>query len=265
MVVQGQWLRREGEVGEFFAARPQVPGIGPGFARRVLDVLAASLALAVLWLPLLLVAVAIRIESKGSPIYRQRRIGQGGKLFTIYKLRTMIAGAGGSTLTVPGDRRVTRPGNILRAMNIDELPQFWNVLLGDMTLVGPRPQTPALAVHYSAFLATIFRYRPGSTGPGVLQMNDDDVLSSDLDDPDGYYLREVVPGRVALDLEYLQDPTLGHTVSLLVKTFLRPMARLVSLKRGPSNQQQRRRPDCSAGNGCGGRPRRSPSSGSCGG
>jgi lipopolysaccharide/colanic/teichoic acid biosynthesis glycosyltransferase len=181
---------------------------------------------------LLVAAVAIRIESKGSPIYRQRRIGQGGKLFTIYKLRTMFAGAGGSTLTVPGDRRVTRVGKLLRATNIDELPQFWNVLVGDMTLVGPRPQTPALAVHYSEALASIFRYRPGITGPGVLEMNDDDVLSSDLEDPDGYYLREVVPGRVALDLEYLQDPTLGRTLGLVLKTVQRPVARLASVGRG---------------------------------
>jgi lipopolysaccharide/colanic/teichoic acid biosynthesis glycosyltransferase len=188
----------------------------------------ASLALAVLWVPLLLVAMAIRIESKGSPLYRQRRIGQGGKLFTIYKLRTMVAGAGGSTLTVPGDRRITRLGTILRAMNIDELPQFWNVLIGHMTLVGPRPQTPALAIHYSESQAAIFQYRPGITGPGVLQMNDDDVLTGDLDDPDGYYLREVVPVRVALDLEYLRDPTLRRTLGQMVKTLQRPFARLVS-------------------------------------
>jgi lipopolysaccharide/colanic/teichoic acid biosynthesis glycosyltransferase len=191
----------------------------------------ASVAL-VLCLPLLLlVALAIRIESKGSPIYRQRRIGQGGKLFTIYKLRTMIAGAGGSTLTVPGDRRVTRLGKLLRAANIDELPQLWNVLSGDMTLVGPRPQTPALAVHYSESLATIFRYRPGLTGPGVLELNDDDVLSGDLEDPDGYYLREIVPGRVALDLEYLRDPTMRRTLGLIVKTLRRPLPQVVALKR----------------------------------
>jgi lipopolysaccharide/colanic/teichoic acid biosynthesis glycosyltransferase len=188
----------------------------------------ASLVLAVCWLPLLLIAVAVRLESKGSPIYRQIRIGQGGVPFTIYKLRTMFAGVGGSTLTVPGDARVTRLGRILRATCIDEIPQLVNVLLGHMTLVGPRPQTPALAVRYPAHLRTIFQYRPGLTGPGVLRMNDEDVLRADMADPDDYYLREVVPGRVALDLEYLQMPTLRRTLGLMLETLSRAPARFAS-------------------------------------
>jgi lipopolysaccharide/colanic/teichoic acid biosynthesis glycosyltransferase len=93
-----------------------------------------------------------------------------------------------------------------------------NVLFGQMTLVGPRPQTPALADRYPAELTTVFRYRPGLTGPGVLLLNDEDVLWGEPSDIDAYYLREVAPARVAVDLHYLEDPSLRRTLVLLFNT-----------------------------------------------
>jgi lipopolysaccharide/colanic/teichoic acid biosynthesis glycosyltransferase len=207
-------------------------GIGPGVIRRVLDLVVACTALLILAVPMLIVALAVRLSSRGPALYRQSRIGQGGRLFSIYKFRTMVAGAAGSTLTVPGDRRVTPLGRVLRATCVDELPQLINVLLGQMTLVGPRPQTPALADRYPAALGAVFRYRPGLTGPGLLLLNDEDVLWGERDDVDEYYLREVAPARVAVDLDYLDDPALGRTIGILFETALRVPAR-VFLRRPP--------------------------------
>jgi len=207
-------------------------GIGPGVIRRVLDLVVACTALLILAVPMLLVALAVRLTSRGPALYRQSRIGQGARLFSIYKFRTMVADAAGSTLTVPGDRRVTPLGRVLRATCIDELPQLINVLLGQMTLVGPRPQTPALADRYPADLGAVFRYRPGLTGPGVLLLNDEDVLWGERDDVDEYYLREVAPARVAVDLDYLDDPALGRTIGILFETARRVPAR-VFLRRPP--------------------------------
>jgi lipopolysaccharide/colanic/teichoic acid biosynthesis glycosyltransferase len=207
-------------------------GIGPGAIRRVLDLVVASAALLVLAVPMLIVALAVRLSSRGPALYRQSRIGQGGRLFSIYKFRTMVADASGSTLTVPGDRRVTPLGRFLRATCVDELPQLINVLFGQMTLVGPRPQTPALADRYPAALGAVFRYRPGLTGPGVLLLNDEDVLWGERDDVDAYYLREVAPARVAVDLDYLDDPALRRTIGILFETALRVPAR-VFLRRPP--------------------------------
>lgn len=201
-------------------------GIPPGVLRRALDVLVSAAALVVFALPMLIVAVLVRLESPGPSLYRQQRIGQGGRMFRIYKFRSMVAGSSGSTLTVPGDARITRLGKILRSTCIDELPQLFNILFGTMTLVGPRPQTLALAVRYPKRFGAIFDYRPGLTGPGVLYLNDDEVLMGTVADPEAHYLRSVVPARVALDLQYLENATVRRTIGLMVDTVRRAGNRL---------------------------------------
>jgi lipopolysaccharide/colanic/teichoic acid biosynthesis glycosyltransferase len=194
-------------------------GISPGPARRVLDIAVAALILG-LTLPLLLFLVlASRLSTGGSAIYRQRRVGQGGIPFTLYKFRTMRLGVAGPEVTAPGDHRVTRLGAVLRGTSIDELPQMVNVLLGHMTLVGPRPESVALAARYPAEFKLVFQYRPGVTGPSQVLVRDEKVLGHVLDVED-YYLRNLVPHRVATDFGYLNDPTLVHTVRWLVDTAL---------------------------------------------
>ena len=194
--------------------------------RRSLDITVSFLALTVLSIPMLIVAILVRLESPGPSLYRQERIGQGGRIFRIFKFRTMAADSSGSTLTVPGDARITRLGRILRATCIDELPQLLNILVGSMTLVGPRPQTMALVVRYPERFDAIFDYRPGLTGPGVLYLNDDEVLMESVADPEAHYLRSVVPARVALDLQYLEHPTMRRTFGLLLDTVRRARNRL---------------------------------------
>jgi lipopolysaccharide/colanic/teichoic acid biosynthesis glycosyltransferase len=201
---------------------PVVPtdqGISPSLARKALDVTVAVTILALVWPLFPVIAVATRLSTGGSAIYRQRRVGQGGIPFTIYKFRTMRAQAAGPEVTAPDDHRVTRLGALMRKTSIDELPQLVNVLLGHMTLVGPRPESVALAMRYPEELRFVFRYRPGVTGPCQVLVRDEKVLDRAVD-VEKLYLTKLVAHRVDMDLDYLKDPTLARTVQWVVATLL---------------------------------------------
>lgn len=199
--------------------RPAGQGIGPSPSRRLLDIAVASMILGLAWPLFLVLAVATRLSTGGSAIYRQSRVGQGGVAFTLYKFRSMRASMTGPEVTAPGDHRITRIGALLRRTSIDELPQIVNVLLGHMTLVGPRPESLALAAHYPAECRFVFQYRPGITGPSQVLVRDEKVLG-EVADVEAFYLRELVPHRVAMDLEYLRNPSLALTVGWLASTAL---------------------------------------------
>jgi lipopolysaccharide/colanic/teichoic acid biosynthesis glycosyltransferase len=198
------------------------PGIPPGAPRRALDLAVAGVGLLVVVLlsPLIVaIVIVIRLSSPGPIFYRQTRVGQGGRHFTMYKFRSMTTDSG-PEVTASSDPRITRVGRVLRKTKVDELPQLFNLLRGDMTLVGPRPETPRLAARYEPDQAVVFRYRPGVTGLVQIYMPDSDVLPADLGDPEDYYIKQLVPVRVAIDLEYLSHPTLLMTLEILVKTAL---------------------------------------------
>ncbi len=198
-----------------------------GGARRALDVAVALIALLVAT-PLLLVAViAILWTSPGPALFRQIRVGAGGRPFTILKLRTMSTGTTGPDITLCGDPRVTRVGEVLRRTSIDELPQLFNVLRGQMTLVGPRPETLDLASRYPRECRWVLQHTPGLTGPAQVRLRDARVLEPPsgttagavaATDPVRWYLEHVVPRRVSLDASYLQAPSMSRTLSLLVET-----------------------------------------------
>jgi lipopolysaccharide/colanic/teichoic acid biosynthesis glycosyltransferase len=191
-------------------------GTGVGVARRTLDIAVSLLALVVSMPLLAAIALALKLSGGGPVLFRQERVGEGGRLFTIYKFRTMRTGAPGSEFAVPGDPRVTRLGSLLRAKHLDELPQLANVLCGQMTLVGPRPETPALADQYPADCRGILAFRPALTGPCQLHMRRPHIPPGR--DPEEYYLTELVPQRVRLDLAYVDSATLRHTLAVLVST-----------------------------------------------
>jgi lipopolysaccharide/colanic/teichoic acid biosynthesis glycosyltransferase len=194
-------------------------GVAPGAARRALDLLVSASALLLLSPLVLLVALAVKLTSPGPVIFRQVRVGQGDRPFTLYKFRTMRPGERGPEVTRGTDPRITRIGKLLRTTGLDELPQFVNVLRGEMTLVGARPETPALAERYPADCRVVFRHRPGLTGPTQVRLRDKDVLPpAGVADLEGYYLRELVPTRVGLDFSYLNDPSLSRTIGMLWRT-----------------------------------------------
>lgn len=191
--------------------------VRPGLFRRVMDIVVASAALVFLSPLMLVVWIAARVSTGGSGIYNQVRVGEGGMSFTMLKFRSMKRGEAGPELTASDDRRVTRFGHILRATSIDELPQLINVLRGEMTLVGARPETVALARRYPASLQHVFRYRPGLTGPAQLYLRRSESLIR-ADDVETAYISELVPVRVKLDVHYLGNPSARLTVALIAGT-----------------------------------------------
>ncbi|HEX9344113.1 MAG TPA: sugar transferase [Actinomycetota bacterium] len=195
-------------------------GIPPGVPRRALDLLVAGLALVVLSPVFGVVALLVRLSSPGAVLFRQSRVGQGGVPFTLLKFRTMRAGASGPNVTTADDLRLTPLGKLLRLAGLDELPQLLNILRGEMTLVGPRPETPDLASRYLPGCEDVFRYRPGLTGPAAVRLRDRDELRSVDEDLEEYYLQVVVPAKVTVDLDFLAAPTLRRTCGVMGETLL---------------------------------------------
>jgi lipopolysaccharide/colanic/teichoic acid biosynthesis glycosyltransferase len=194
---------------------------GVGLVRRVLDVVVVVL-LSVLVLPIIAVVAVGILLTDGRPVFfRQSRVGEKGLRFTLYKLRTMRVVASGPEVTAASDVRITRLGGFLRRTAIDELPQLWHVLRGQMTLVGPRPESDALAGRYPESCRQILLARPGLTGPAQLHYREKSAVPPpSWSDVEAYYLQVLVPLRVAADQEYLHGPTLRRTLHYLLLTAL---------------------------------------------
>ncbi|WP_430377899.1 sugar transferase [Streptomyces sp. B1-3] len=167
-----------------------------------------------------LLAVLVRLTSGPPALFRQPRIGAGGTEFTLYKFRSMRDGCAGPGITAGADPRVTRVGRQLRRLGLDELPQLWNVLRGDMTLVGPRPEIPELARCYPPEHQWVFRHRPGLTGPCQLRSREFADRLDGRPDPEEYYLTVLVPQRVALDAEFLAHATTWTVLRYVGRTVL---------------------------------------------
>ena len=183
-------------------------GIPPSPARRALDVVASAAMLALLVPALLAVAAAVRLSGPGPVLFRQLRVGQGGRPFLLLKFRSMRTGSSGPAVTAGGDPRVTRIGAILRRTSLDELPQLWHVLRGAMTLVGPRPDTLDLAARYPEDCRWVLATVPGSPGRPSCTCATPPTIRPGIDDVEAYYLTQLVPRRVELDATYLRpaDP-----------------------------------------------------------
>lgn len=189
--------------------------------RRALDILLSGAGLLLAMPALLVLAAVIRWDSPGSPLFRQIRIGRGGEPFRLLKLRTMRS-VGGSGLTQgTEDPRITRVGRWLRRTKLDELPQLWNVLVGDMSLVGPRPEVPQFVAHYTEAQREVLRARPGLTDPASLRGFDEGAVLSQVEDPDRYYVEVLMPEKVAAQIQYLHARTLRSDLTLILRTLRR--------------------------------------------
>lgn len=186
--------------------------------RRTLDVVGAGMGLALLAPLLATIAVAIKLTSPGPVLFRQTRLTGGRRLFTILKFRTMRVTQSGPEVTAPGDVRITTVGHFLRRTSLDELPQLVNVLRGDMTLVGPRPETPALAARYPRECQWVLEHQPGLTGPTQVRLRDFNSIPVDVVDAERWYLEHLVPQRVVMDATYLDHPTVAATLRVLIDT-----------------------------------------------
>jgi len=189
--------------------------------KRPFDVVAALIGLLLFGLPMLLVALWIRLDSPGPVFFRQERVGRHGKLFRIHKFRTMTVDAEqrGPQLTVGADARVTRVGRVLRANRLDELPQFLDVLAGDMSLVGPRPDVPRYVERWPADLRErVLAVRPGITDPASLTFRDEATLLAQAADPEREYMDVILPRKLALSARYVDEASLRTDLRLILQT-----------------------------------------------
>lgn len=179
----------------------------------------AFVGLCFLWPVLLAVWVLIHVKMPGGPaIFTQKRIGRDGKLFTMYKFRSMTVGHGGSSVSVAGESRITPLGAKLRKYKLDELPELWNVLIGDMSFVGPRPDVPGYADKLEGEDRLILKLRPGITGPASLKYKNEEEILAKVDNPQKYNDEVIYPDKVKINLEYYYHHSLMGDIKLIIQT-----------------------------------------------
>ena len=188
--------------------------------KRLFDILVAAAGLAVLFLPGVLVACIIKSTSPGPVFFRQERIGRRFRAFRIYKFRTMVEHAPrmGSLVTFGADPRITRVGRLLRMTKVDELPQLINVLVGDMSLVGPRPEVRKYVEMFRSDYEEILRVRPGITDPASIKYRNEAEVLGQADDPEKEYIERVLPEKIRLAKEYARNATLWLDFRIILKT-----------------------------------------------
>ena len=184
---------------------------------RIFDIVVALAALLVLSPLLVLIAIAVKLTSAGPVIYRAKRTGRGGEPFELFKFRSMAVNNAGPAITRKGDSRVTPVGRIIRGFKLDELPQLWNVVRGDMSLVGPRPEDPKYTAMYDAAQRKALAVRPGITSAASVQYRDEESLITG-DDWEEQYVQRIMPEKLRIDLQYLERRTLFSDVGLILRT-----------------------------------------------
>lgn len=208
----------------------------------IFDRVVALIGLLFLWPVLIIVAILIKVKMPGGPaIFMQKRVGLHGDLFTMYKFRSMTVSHGGSSVSVAGEARITPLGAKLRRYKLDELPELWNVFIGDMSFVGPRPDVPGYADKLEGEDRLVLELRPGITGPATLKYRDEEEMianqvksyklkvKSDLQIPEGmtdeefalwYNDHVIYPDKVKINLEYYRNHSLMGDLKLIMQTVL---------------------------------------------
>lgn len=182
----------------------------------------ALIGLICLWPVLLVVAILIKVKMPGGPVlFTQHRIGKDGKLFTMYKFRSMTMSHSGSSISVAGESRITPLGAVLRKYKLDELPELWNVLIGDMSFVGPRPDVPGYADNLQGEDRLILKLRPGITGPASLKYANEEEILATVNDPIKYNDEIIFPDKVRINLNYYYHHTFLGDIKLIFQTIFR--------------------------------------------
>jgi lipopolysaccharide/colanic/teichoic acid biosynthesis glycosyltransferase len=191
--------------------------------KRLFDIICSSLGLLVLSPVFMVVAVLVKIDSKGPVFFRHARIGKDFRPFRVYKFRTMKEGAEqcGAPVTVDRDERITRLGRLLRRTKLDELPQLLNVLKGDMSLVGPRPEVKEYVDLYAAEYRQLLTVRPGITDPASLQYSEEEKVLAESPNWEEDYRKRVLPDKIRLSLQYVEDHSLVTDLRLILKTIMK--------------------------------------------
>jgi lipopolysaccharide/colanic/teichoic acid biosynthesis glycosyltransferase len=189
--------------------------------KRLFDIVASGLGLIVLSPLFLILAIWIKLDSKGPVFYRQERVGYKNKEFRIFKFRSMRVGADkGSLVTIGGhDPRITRSGYFIRKFKFDELPQLINVFVGDMSLVGPRPEVRHYVDYWTPGQMHVLDVKPGITDPASIKFRNENELMEKAEDPEKYYIEVIMQEKIKLYLEYVEKHNFWYDLGLIFKTF----------------------------------------------
>lgn len=189
--------------------------------KRIFDFLVAFTGLVLLWPFIVLIALVVRVTSKGPALFVQKRVGKDGKLFNCYKFRTMVKNADKEgSITVATDLRITTVGKTLRKYKLDELPQLWNVLIGKMSFVGPRPDVPGYADTLKGDDAVVLGLRPGITGPATLYFRNEEELLTKVDNPRQFNDTVIWPLKVAINKQYIRKWNFFRDFGYIVITII---------------------------------------------
>lgn len=189
--------------------------------KRLFDIIASGLGLLVLSPLFLILSIWIKLDSKGPVFYRQVRVGKDNKDFRIFKFRSMREGSdSGSLVTIGGrDPRITRSGYIIRKLKLDELPQLINVFVGDMSLVGPRPEVRHYVNYWTEEQMHVLDVRPGITDPASIKFRNENELMEQAEDPEDYYINVIMQEKLKMYLEYVKNHSFLGDIGLIFKTF----------------------------------------------
>jgi len=194
-------------------------GTVQAFQKRAFDLVFAVLGLLAAWWLILLAWIAASIDTRSNGFFIQKRVGRHGKIFRVVKMKTMRPVASfETTVTRRGDPRITPLGAFFRRTKIDELPQLWNVLLGDMSFVGPRPDVPGFADKLQGEERAMLAIRPGITGPATLKYRNEEELLAGQHDPEAYNRDVIWPDKVRINLEYIRDWSLRRDIQYILET-----------------------------------------------
>jgi lipopolysaccharide/colanic/teichoic acid biosynthesis glycosyltransferase len=190
--------------------------------KRMFDILISSIGVLLLAPFLILIAIWVKLDSKGPVLYIQERVGKDGRMFPLLKFRTMHVNSDRLTPITVGKRdpRVTRAGSFLRKWKLDELPQLINVVKGDMSLVGPRPELKKFVDLYTETQRKVLSVRPGLTDYASIEFRHESEMLEGKDDPVEYYVKEILPAKLALNLKYVERQSLLRDIAIIFKTVL---------------------------------------------
>jgi len=188
--------------------------------KRLFDIFFSLLGLIILAPLLLVVSILIKLDSPGTVFFRQERVGKNFKPFSIYKFRSMTADApkSGPAITVGGDMRVTRTGRFIRKYKLDELPQLINVLKGDVSVVGPRPEVPKFVDIFRSDYKEILTIKPGITDYASIQYRDEESVLARYNNPEEGYIKEVLPAKIRLAKQYIREKSISVDIAIILKT-----------------------------------------------
>ena len=194
--------------------------------KRIFDIIFSILILLILFIPIIIISIAIKLDSNGSVFYRQERVTQYGKRFRIFKFRTMVTNADkiGTLVTVKSDVRITKVGKFLRKYRLDEFPQIFNILIGDMSFVGTRPEVTKYVEKYSDYMYATLLLPAGLTSYSSINYKDEDEIISehlkDNENIDDIYVNYILPDKMKYNIEYIEKFSFLYDIKIMFKTFL---------------------------------------------